>query len=406
MMVRPSGAFSALANRNFRLFFTGQLVSLVGTWMQQVSLSWLVLQVTDSAWYVGMVNALDSIPVLLLALYAGVVADRVSRHRMVMVTNASAMLLALTLATLVFTHTAKVWAIMVIATLFGLVNAFDIPARHTLYGDLVGKEGLMSAVALNSSSFNATRIIGPVVAGFILSIGGAGWCFLINGLSYIGVLVGLFMMDVPAPPPDRPRMSALGNMLEGLRYVWTERRTRGIVLLITTLSIFGSQFLVLLPVIARDDLGKGAQAYGWMLSAVGFGALAGALWVASASRKIPRGRLLLRTSLASGILVALLAVPHSIGPVLVILTAMGFVMISNGASANTLLQTLSPERLRGRVVSVYTLVAVGMAPLGALEGGAVAERFGARVALMLGGSVCVLGSLLVRWKTPELKTTN
>lgn len=393
----------ALANRNFRLFFTGQLISLIGIWMQQVALSWLVLERTDSAWYVGLVNALDALPVLLLALYAGVVADRMSRWRLVIITKLCSMALALTLAGLVFSGSTAVWPIMVIAALFGVANAFDIPARHTLFGDLVGKEGLISALALNSASFNSTRIIGPVIAGFVLSAAGAGWCFLINGVSYIAVLWGLFAMDVPPhTAPGGPRGSAWENIMEGLRHVWSEPRTRGVVVLTTILTVFGSQFLVLLPVIARDELGRGAQAYGWMMAAVGLGALAGALWVASYGRRIPRGRLMVRTSLTFGVLVLLLAVPRSIGLVLLILTGAGFVMIANGAMANTLLQTLSPERLRGRVVSVYALVAVGMAPLGALEAGTVAERFGAPVALVVGGTICVIGALIVLWKTPEL----
>jgi len=404
---RPShGAFSALRNRNFRLFFTGQLISLVGIWIQQVALSWSVLELTDSALYVGLVNALDSLPVLLLALYAGVVADRMPRHQLVITTKQCPMVLALLLAGLVFAHVTAVWPIMVIAALFGVANAFDIPARHTLFGDLVGKEGLISAVALNSSSFNATRIVGPVIAGFILNGLGAAWCFLLNGLSYIAVLWGLFKMDVPPPAPAAgPRGSALANMLEGLRYVWSEKRTRGVVSLTAVLTIFGAQYLVLLPVIARDVLGRGAEAYGWMMAAVGVGALSGALWVASYGRRIPRGRLMLGSSLTFGVLVLLLSLPRSIGLAMLILAAAGFVMIANGAMANTLLQTLSPERLRGRVVSVYTLVAVGMAPLGALEAGTVAEHFGAPAALALGGAVCVVGALLVHWNTPELRAT-
>ena len=403
---RLSGAFVALANRNFRLFFTGQLISLLGIWMQQVALSWRVLELTDSAWYVGLVYALDALPVLLLALYAGVVADRMSRRRLVILTKLASMVLALLLAGLTFARVPTVWPIMIIAALFGVVNAFDIPARHTLFGDLVGKEALMSAVALNSSSFNASRIVGPVIAGFILNAGGAAWCFLLNGLSYVAVLWGLFSMNLPPfRPHAAPPASAWANMLEGLRYAWSDKRTRGVVLLTTVLTIFGSQFLVLLPVIARDVLGRGAEAYGWMMAAVGLGALSGALWVASYARRLPRGPLLVRTSVTFGALVLLLALPRSIGLALLVLAAAGFAMIANGALANTLLQTLAPEQLRGRVVSVYTLVAVGMAPLGALEAGTVAEHFGAPAALLAGGTVCVVGALLVHWKTPELRAT-
>lgn len=405
-MTAGKGAFSALANRNFRLFFTGQLISLVGIWMHQVGLSWLVLDLTNSAFYVGLVNALDSAPVLLLALYAGVVADRMSRVRLVIITKIASMVLALTLAALVFARVPAIWPVMLIATGFGVVNAFDIPARHTLFGDLVGKEGLISAVALNSSSFNASRMVGPVIAGFVLNAGGAAWCFLLNGLSYIAVLSGLFAMKVPPIRPSaHPPASAWANMLEGLRYTWSERRTRGVVIITGTMTMFGAQFLVLLPVLARDVLGRGAEAYGWMMAAVGFGALAGALWVASYGRRFSRGRLMLVSSLSAGVLVFLLAFTRQISVVLLILTALGIVLITNGAMANTILQTLAPERLRGRVVSVYTLVAVGLAPVGAIEAGWVASKFGVPAALVVGGILCLVGVLAVQWRTPEVRAT-
>lgn len=406
MSARSTGPFVALQNRNFRLFFTGQLVSLVGIWMHQVGLSWLVLDLTNSAFYVGLVNALDSAPVLLLALYAGVVADRMSRVRLVIITKIASMVLALTLALLVFMQVPAIWPVMLIATGFGVVNAFDIPARHTLYGDLVGKDHLISAVALNSSSFNASRMVGPVIAGFILNAWGAAWCFLINGMSYVAVLWGLFSMRVPPFRPSAvPPASAWSTMLEGLRYTWSEPRTRGVVIIAGTVTIFGAQFLVLLPVLARDVLGRGAEAYGWMMAAVGTGALAGALWVASYGRRFSRGRLMLFSSLSPGLLVVLLALTRQISLVLLILTALGVVLITNGAMTNTILQTLAPERLRGRVVSVYTLVAVGLAPVGALEAGWVASRFGVPAALVVGGTICVLGVVAVQLRTPEVRAT-
>lgn len=403
-LFRQSGAFAALRHRNFRLFFYGQLVSLAGTWMQQIALSWLVLTVTDSAFYVGLVNALDALPVLLFALYAGVVVDRVSRHRLIITTQLSAMIFALILATLVLTGTVRIGHVMVLATLFGIVNAFDIPGRHTFYGDLVGREDLISAVALNSVSFNATRIVGPAVAGMVLGVAGAGVCFLINGISYLGVLWGLFRMDVPPVPRAKADSgSAVRNIMNGLRYIAADPRMRTLVLVSALLTVFGSPFLVLLPIVAKNVLGRGAAAYGWMMAAVGLGALCGALWVAGPGRRMGRGRIIIWTSTLFGVLVTSLAVARAMPVVLLLLALIGFAMISSGAIVNTLLQVLAPDELRGRVVSVYTLVAVGFAPIGAVQAGAIAERWGAPTALAIGGTICVVGALTALLRTPELR---
>ena len=402
---RRSGAFAALYHRNFRLFFYGQLISLVGTWMQQVALAWLVLTVTNSAFYVGLVNALDALPVLALALYAGVVVDHVSRHRLIVVTQVSAMVLSLLLAALVFAGVVRVGHIMAIATLYGIINAFDIPGRHTLYGDIVGRDDLISAVALNSVSFNATRIIGPAIAGIVLGVAGAGVCFLVNGISYAAVLWGLFAMDVPSRRSPASSASAVRNILVGLRHIAADSRMRSLVLLTSVLSIFGTPFLVLLPIVAKHVLGRGAALYGGMMAAVGSGALLGALWIGGASRRVSRGRVLGWSATAYGLLVTLFSFARSIPLALGLLGLIGLVMIVTGAIANTLLQTLAPDDLRGRVVSVYTLVSVGFAPIGALQAGAVAERWGAPGALALGGLICVIGAVIALASTPELRQT-
>jgi MFS family permease len=402
---RASGAFSALRHRNFRFFFYGQLVSLAGTWMQQVALSWLVLTVTDSAFYVGLVNALDALPVLLLALYAGVVVDRVSRHKLIITTQVTAMVLALILASLVLTGGVKVGHIMVIAGCFGIVNAFDIPGRHTFYTDLVGKDDLISAVALNSVSFNATRIVGPAIAGMVLGIAGAGVCFLVNGISYLAVLWGLFRMDLPPVRRTPASRSAVRNIMEGLSYIGRDRRMRALVTVSALITIFGAPFLVLLPVIAKHELGRGASAYGWMMAAVGLGALLGALWIAGPARRMSRGRIILYSASLFSILVVALSVTRNMALILVLLALTGFCMVVSGAISNTLMQTLAPDELRGRVVSVYTLAAVGLAPVGAVAAGAVSEKFGAPVALALGGVICLIGSLTVVLRTPELRDT-
>jgi predicted MFS family arabinose efflux permease len=251
-------------------------------------------------------------------------------------------------------------------------------------------------VALNSSSFNATRVVGPAIAGVVLSVLGAAWCFLLNGLSYVAVLWGLAAMDMPdTAAATLPPRSALANMAEGLRHVWRDTRMRAVILLLAVLVIFGSPFLVLLPILARDVLGRGAVAYGWMMAAVGAGALAGALWIASYGRRLPRGAVMLRSAALYAILLMVLALQATLPAVLLTLAALGCVMIVNGAIANTLLQTLAPDPLRGRIISVYTLVAIGFSPLGAILAGGIGDTLGVEAALVLGGVVCLVGALVV-----------
>jgi len=383
-------AFGALRHRNFRLFYGGQLVSLAGTWMGATAQAWLVLVLTDSPFYVGLVGALGSLPVLLLALFAGTVADRMSKLRLVMITQASAMALAFLMAALVLSERITVTQIIVIATLLGAVNAFDVPARQSFFVEMVGKEDLMNAIALNSSAFNVTRVLGPAVAGVLIGKLGVGVCFLLNGLSFLAVLTALFAIRVPpyrraALPP-----STWAHIREGLRYVAGDRRVSAIVLNIAALSIFGFPFLVLMPVVARDVLGKGAVEFGWMSSAVGAGALAGALMLAAFARRLPKGRMLRWASTGFGIILFAFSLSRSLPLSLAVLVMTGFAMIVNTATTNTLLQTLTPDELRGRVMSVFTLAFVGMGPIGALQAGILADRVGAPTTLMVGALICVL----------------
>jgi len=387
--VRPS-VFGALRHRNFRLFYSGQLVSLAGTWMGNTAQAWLVLVLTDSPFYVGLVGALGSLPVLLLALVAGTVADRMSKLRLVMITQASAMVLAFVMAALVLTDRITVSQIIVIATLMGAVNAFDVPARQSFFVEMVGKDDLMNAIALNSSAFNVTRVLGPAVAGVLIGKLGVGVCFLVNGLSFLAVLTALFAIRLPpyrraALPP-----STWAHIREGLRYVTGDRRVSAIVLNIAALSIFGYPFLVLMPVVARDVLGKSAVEFGWMSSAVGAGALAGALMLAAFAPRLPKGRLLRWASTAFGIILFVFSLSRWLPLSLAVLVMTGFAMIVNTATTNTLLQTLTPDDLRGRVMSVFTLAFVGMGPIGALQAGILADRVGAPTTLMIGAAVCTV----------------
>jgi len=397
--------FPALRHRNFRLFFFGYIVSLVGVWMERVASSWLVLDLTNSAFYVGLVSALGSLPVLLFALYAGAIADRVSKRRMVMVTQTLAMLISFVLAGLVFSKTVTIEWVIILAALLGVSTAFDIPARQSFFVDLVGKQDLTNAIALNSSAFNGSRVVGPALAGIAIGAIGLGACFLFNAISFLAVIWALAIMRLPAfqKPTSRPRTWA--NIRLGLRYVREERRVLRLMLNIAAVSIFGIPVIVLLPVLAKNVLGKGATEFGWMMSAIGIGAVAGALWLATIGRDLPRGKLLSWASILFGVVVVVTGIMRPFGLVLLTLTLLGAAMIVTSALTNTLIQTITPDELRGRVVSVYSLAFVGMAPIGSLIFGAVAQRFGTPTALEIGGVATVVASVLLVGRGRELRET-
>jgi MFS family permease len=396
--------FPALQHRDFRLFYFGFVVSLTGVWMQRVAQSWLVLELTDSAFWVGTVNALGSLPVLLFTLYAGVVADRVPRRFMVMITQTGAMVAALTLAALVLTDVVQLWQLVILVSLLGAANAFDIPARHALMMDLVGRQDLTNAIALNSSAFNATRIVGPAIAGILIAAVGVGVCFLLNGLSYLAVIGALAMLRLSSVRPPEGTVESVGTRLRaGIRHVLAEPSTRTIILNIATISIFGLPALVLLPVVTRDVLGRGAAEYGWMMSAMGAGALGGALAVAVFGHRVARGRLLGFSALAFGCTVVAFGLSRSFVLSLVFLALLGCAMVVTTALSNTLVQTLAPDHLRARVVAFYAWAFVGLSPFGALQAGAVAEWIGAGNAIALGGSVTTVVAGLMVLRSKDLR---
>lgn len=371
--------------------------------MHRVAQSWLVLDLTDSAFYVGLAEALGTLPVLLFTLYAGAVADRVSKHRLVVITQASAMLLAIALAIVVLLGAVELWHVLLVATLLGTVTAFDIPARQSFLVELVGKRDLMNAIALNSSAFNASRVVGPAIAGVIIVAVGVGACFLVNAVTFLAVLVALFAMRLAPFRPTPETSSTWGRIRDGIRYVSSHHPTRVLVSNIAVLSLFGFPFAVLLPVIARDVLDRGPEAFGWMTTAVGVGALIGALGLAIMGHQVPKGRVVGWTSAAFGLLVVAIGLAPSIVLVLVALVLTGFAQIITTALTNTLLQTLAPDELRGRVVSFYTFAFLGFAPFGALGVGAAASQLGTRLALVVGGVLCTVYALVVVVRAGELK---
>ncbi|MBI1966908.1 MAG: MFS transporter [Gemmatimonadetes bacterium] len=396
----------ALTHRNFRLFFFGQTVSLTGTWMQSVALGWLVLTLTNSPFYVGLVAALGSLGVLLFTLYAGVVADRTDKRRTVVVTQALLMLQAFALAALVWTGIVTVDHVMLLAVLLGVVNAFDIPTRQAFIVEMVGKDDLMNAIALNTSVFNATRVFGPVVAGLLIGPLGVGACFFFNGVSYLAVIAGLLAMRLPPYVPRPAAGSAWQGFREIVAYIRSDVRVSTLIVITALLSIFGFPFLTLMPVFARDILHSDARGYGVLMGAVGVGAMLGALGVAVYSRRIPKGRLMVLGGTAFGTLVMLFGVSRSFALSLALLALAGCAMIVNNALTNTMIQTLVPDTLRGRVMGFYSFMFVGMSPVGAFQAGAFAERIGASWAVAAGGVVSALAVALAGWRVPELRRTS
>jgi MFS family permease len=398
----PSTPFPALRHRNFQIFFLGQTTSLVGTWMQSVAQGWLVLQLTNSAYYVGLVSALGSLPVLLVSLPAGVFADRSNKRRVVVATQALALVQALVLAVLIWMHRVELWHVAAAAVFLGLVNAVDIPTRQSLIFDLVGKDDLMNAIALNSSAFNAARIIGPAIGGVLIGGIGIAACFFLNSVSYVAVIAGLLAMRLPAWSPPPLAGDGLTRFREGARFILGDRATRALVLNTALLSIFGFPYLVLMPVFARDVLHVGAAGLGFLMASVGIGAVVAALGVAAFGPRLPKGRLLVWGGPAFGLAIAAFALTPWVPLAVAILVVSGGAMIANNAVTNTLLQTIVPDGLRGRVMGAYTFVFVGMAPLGAYQAGWLAGRVGVQTAVAAGGLVCALASLALWRLVPEV----
>lgn len=400
---RWSASLRALAHRNFQLFFSGQLISLVGTWMQSVAQSWLVYQMTGSSLKLGAVGFASQIPVFLMAPIGGTVADRSNRRRVVVITQIASMILALTLAFLTLTHRVRVPHIFVLAALLGVVNAFDIPARQAFLVDMVGKEDLMNAIALNSSMFNGARIIGPAVAGILVARIGEGWCFFANGISYIAVIIGLLMMKIHCPPRSITD-SALEDIKEGFRFVSRTKPIRALLLLLGLVSLVGMPYAVLMPVFADRILHGGAKGLGILMGFSGIGALMGAFTLALREGVKGLGRLVAITCGTFGVSLFVFSFSRNFWLSAVLLVPVGFSMMLQMASSNTLIQSMVPDALRGRVMALYSMMFMGMAPFGALFGGALADRMGAPVAVAVGGVASVLGAIAFGKMLPSFRT--
>jgi len=397
-------ALRGLRHRNFQLFFSGQLISLIGTWMQSVAQSWLVYRLTGSALLLGSVGFASQIPVFLFAPLGGITADRFNRRRVVIGTQVSSMVLAFILAVLTLSHAVdhRVWLIFVLAALLGVVNAFDIPGRQSFLVEMVGKEDLMNAIALNSSMFNGARVIGPAIAGILLVKIGEGWCFFANAVSYIAVIIGLMLMKVQTR--ERAAMaSPLEHMMEGFRFVNETAPIRALLLLLGLVSLVGMPYVVLMPIFADQILHGGARGLGILMGATGVGALLGALTLAFREGVKGLGRLVAWCCAGFGASLAVFAFSHTFWLSVVLLLPVGYCMMLQMACSNTLIQVMVPDALRGRVMAVYSMMFMGMAPIGALLGGALAERLGAPITVAIGGAASVAGACWFGLHLPKIR---
>ncbi|HMF86808.1 MAG TPA: MFS transporter [Gemmatimonadaceae bacterium] len=390
-------------HRNFRLFWTGQTVSLIGTWMQQVGVGWLALELTNSAFWVGLVAAAGSFPVLLLSLYGGVVADRRSKLRIVIVCQALLLLEATALWWFTWTGRMNIEWLMVLTTVGGVIAAFEIPARQAMIVELVAREDIVDAIALNSGGFNLARIIGPSIAAVVLAKYGLAWCFAINALSYFAVLASLGRIKLPPWTPVQYLVSPAEQLKQGLNYIRGSRPVSALMGVVAVYAIFGFQYLTMMPVVARDVLHTGASGYGLLLTFVGIGALTGALSLAGLGGRIRRGRLFNATAYAFAGLVILFSLMRTVHLAAGVLLFLGLVMIINGALANGILQSVVPDELRGRVMATYVFVYVGFTPFGSFIAGAMARFVGVQWAIFAGGVVMLAYSLWAFSKYPEIR---
>jgi MFS family permease len=384
--------FRALRHRNFQLFFSGQLISLIGTWMQNIAQMWLVYSMTHSSILLGAIGFSSQIPAFLAAPFGGAVADRWSRHKLVVATQVSSMILAFILAGLTLTHVIQVWHIFVLAILLGIVNAFDIPGRQAFMVEMVGKEDLMNAIALNSSMFNGARIVGPAVAGILVAKIGEGWCFFANAVSYIAVIAGLLLMKVDSPPRIAIG-SALDNIIEGFQFVRRAVPIRDLMLLLGLVSLVAMPYAVLMPIFADQILHRGANGLGILMGATGVGALLGALSLAMRSGLRGVGRQIGISALGFGIFLIAFSWARTFLLSAALLVPVGFFMMSQMTSSNTLIQAMVPDHLRGRVMAVYTMMFMGMAPFGSLFAGALAKPLGAPLTITIGAVACLCGGV-------------
>jgi MFS family permease len=397
----------ALASRNYRLYFCGQALSLIGTWIQQIAMRWLVYRLTKSELLLGVVEFASDIPVFFLVPVAGVLADKFKRHHILAISQALAALQAIILAVLVLTDQVAVWHIIVLGVCLGIINAFDIPARQAFLVDLVeSKEDLGNAIALNSFIFNGALLIGPSIAGVLIVFFGEGPCFVLNGVSYLALIGALFFMKIPERKIASANLRVGREILEGASYAFRSVPIRSILLLVALVSFMGVSYMLLLPVFAVKMLHGGPQAFGYLMSATGVGALAGAVYLASRRNIIGLAKLIVVAGVSYGIGLAALSLSHHLVFSLLIAFVIGSSLMLQMASSNTIVQTIVDDQKRGRVISLFVMARRGVEAFGSLLAGVLAHKFGTPDTLLMGGIVCLIASLTFATKVSLLKTTS
>ena len=393
------GTFRALRHRNFRIYLSGLVLSLVGTWMQSTAQVWLVYRLTHSEVLLGTTQFASNVPVLILGPLAGLAADRFPRHKIVSITQFLFLLQATALAYLTFTNRITVELVIVMAALLGAVNAFDIPARQSMLPSLVAPPDLLNAISLNSLCFQAARLIGPMLGGFAVAWWGEGVCFSLNALSFIAVLASLFQLHIAPAAPVHDRPKAIERLLEGWRYVRGSPKLRRLLLLSAVVNLCIAPLWVLLPVIADGIFGRGAPGVGLLTSGVAVGAIVGMLSLARRPEDRSLRRVIVWSTGGLGIVLSSFAVVPTFGAAWFLMTLIGFTYMTQNAATNSAVQTSIQEEFRGRVMSMYTMTVVGAAPPGALAAGWLAAHFGTRETILIGGLGTVLAAIVARWRT-------
>jgi len=393
-----------LRYQNFRLFFGGQIVSLVGTWMQRIALAWLGYRLTNSAFLLGAVGFAGQIPTFILAPVAGVFADRWNRRKVLIVTQSLAMTQALILSALVLTGTLVIWHIFVLSMFLGVVNAWDTPVRQAFMVEMVEKkEDLSNAIALNSSMVNSARLLGPSLAGILIATVGEGMCFLLNCISYLAVIAALAAMKIATRDSARKRSGVWSGLTEGFTYAFGFAPMRSVLLLLALVSLMGMPYTVLMPVFAKDILHGGPHTLGFLMGASGVGALGGAVYLASRKSVLGLGKIIPLAAGLFGLGLIAFSRSHLLPLSILLMLATGFGMIVEMAASNTVLQTIVDDDKRGRIMSFFTMAFMGMTPFGSLLSGFLAGIIGAQNTLLLGGAACLIGAAVFAGKLPELR---
>lgn len=396
--------FRSLRYRNYRLFFGGQGISLIGTWMQRIAMPWLVYHITGSAFQLGLVSFAGQIPTFLLSPFAGVITDKFPKYRILLLTQIISLVQALALAILALTGTIQIWHIVLLSIVLGSINAFDVPSRQSFVIEMVEKkEDLGNAIALNSMMFNGARLIGPSIAGVMLATMGEGICFLINAISYVFVIASLLMMRVKNKDQEVRRGRLFKEMKEGLDYTFGFKPIKHIIILLAVVNLLGSSFQVLMPVFAKEVLKGGSGTFGFLMGAAGLGALAGAVYLASRETVIKLGRIIPIASAMFGAGLVAMAFSRHLVPALCLMIFSGLGLMLHTASSNTILQTITDDDKRGRVMSFYTLAIMGTAPFGSLLSGGLAKLAGTPATMFIGGLSCITGALIFYRRLPELR---